>query len=356
MARQIPGVEFNEVELTVRYPSGSRITLYGADNPDALRGIGLWGVVFDEYSQQPANIFTEIIGPALSDNRGYAIWIGTPKGKNEFYRLYKQAETGIMILPDGSEQDVSADWYGLLLSATSSGIIPEDELNLWRRNMSADEFAQEYECSFDASIKGAYYSREVQTARAEGRIGQYAYDSMTPVFTVWDLGIGDATAIGFYQKQGNQIRMIDYYESMDKGLSHYVKVLREKDYIYSIHFAPHDIKNREWTSGKSRMEIARELGISFEIVPDMAIDDGINAGRMVFSRLFINAPKCATFVDYISQYHKEWDDKSGMFREKPKHDFTSHAADVHRYMAIVEGRADALVEQPEFNLYKTDFT
>lgn len=351
MARPIPGIDFNEVELTVRYPNNSKITLYGADNPDSLRGIGLWGVVFDEYSQQPSNIFTEIILPALADHNGYAIWIGTPKGKNEFYKLYRQAITGL----DKDGKDISEDWWGLLLSAGASGIISPEELELQKRNMSDDEYAQEFECSFDAAIKGAYYSSEIQRARAEGRIRAFNYDPLLPVFTVWDLGVSDATAIGFYQKVGTDILMIDYYESTDKGLNHYVKVLREKDYIYSQHYAPHDIKQREWTTGKSRQEIARDLGIYFDIVADLSIEDGINAGRMVFPRLYINEKNCSRFVDYLAQYHKEWDDKRGAFKDRPKHDFTSHAADVHRYMALVEGNAGALVQQPDFNLYNQDF-
>lgn len=351
ISRDLPGTEYNEVELKVKYLNGSIIQLYGADNPDSLRGIGLWGVVFDEYSQQPSNIFTEIIGPALSDHQGYAIWIGTPKGKNEFYRLYNQAVTG----SDKEGVDVSEDWFGLLLPASLSGIIPEAELALWKRNMSSDEFAQEYECSFDASVRGAYYSDEVQKARAEGRISGFNYDPSVPVFTVWDLGIGDATAIGFYQKVNQEVRMIDYYEMSDKGLNWFAKILRDKEYVYSRHFAPHDIKVRELGSGKSRLEIARELGINFDIVPQMDVDDGINAGRLVFPRLYINLKNCITFVDYISQYHKEWDDKKGMFKERAKHDFTSHAADVHRYMAIVESQFNNESFQEDYQLYNSSY-
>ncbi len=351
ISRIIPDVEYNEVELKVKYPNGSSVQLYGADNPDSLRGIGLWGVVFDEYSQQPSNIFTEIIGPALSDHQGYAIWIGTPKGKNEFYRLYLKAVSGF----DEDGRDISEDWYGLMLKASESKLIPEEELALWKKNMSPDEYAQEYECSFDASIKGAYYSDEIQKARNEGRVHGFNIDPAIPVFTVWDLGIGDATAIGFYQKTGNEIRMVDYYEASDKGLNWFLKILQDKGYVYSKHFAPHDIQVRELTSGKSRLEIAREMGINFEIAPKMGIDDGINAGRLVFPRMHFNSNTCLTFLDYLSQYHKMWDEKRGMFRDRPLHDFTSHAADVHRYMALIEGMADNIIEQPDFNLYKQEY-
>jgi hypothetical protein len=156
-ARVVPGVNFNESELRCDFPNGSRITLYGADNPDSLRGITLWGVIFDEYSQQPSNIWTEIISPTLSSTGGWAIWIGTPKGKNAFYRLYEDNLN-------------TPDWYAVLLKASESSILPESELAIQRANMSEDEYLQEYECSWEASIKGAYYAREMLKARNDGRI------------------------------------------------------------------------------------------------------------------------------------------------------------------------------------------
>lgn len=321
----IPQVEYNESEMTVKYPNGSRIRLFGADNPDSLRGIGLWGVVFDEYSQQPSNIFSEIIRPALSDHKGYAIWIGTPKGKNEFHRLY---ETGRM----------DPEWYARLLTVNDTDILSADELRDARKVMTEEEYNQEFLCSFDASIRGAYYAAELQKARQDGRIKPGIYDPSLLVHTVWDLGIGDPMAIGFYQRLGTELRMIDYYESTDKPLKHYVEVLSQKTYKYGRHFAPHDIAVRELSSGKSRLEMAKALGISFEITPNLPVDDGINAARLMFERLWIDETNCAFFLDAVAQYRREWDDKKGMFNEKPLHDWTSHAADVHRYAALVENQ------------------
>lgn len=326
-ARPIPRVEFNEVELTVRYPNGSRLTLYGADNPDSLRGIGLWGVVFDEYSQQPSNIFTEIIRPALADHSGYAIWIGTPKGKNDFYRLYEQAKTDI-------------DWQAILLKASDSGIISQEELDDAAKVMTEDEYAQEWECSFTAAIKGAYYAKELSEAHAANRITKVPHDRMLQVHTWWDLGIGDATAILFMQTDGLTWRLIDYYEQSGEGLADYAKELRRRadveHYNYGLHFAPHDIAVKELGSGKSRIEMAAALGIDFEIAPKLSIDDGINAVRARFNTLYIDETKCAKVVDHLSLYHKEWDDVRGEFKNKPYHDFTSHTADAVRYWAVTE--------------------
>lgn len=322
----IPGIEHMESELSVRYPNGSRITLYGADAPDRLRGMGLWGVVFDEYSQQPSKIFSEIIRPTLSDHNGYAIWIGTPKGRNEFYRMYEQAKT-------------DPERFALLLTVDDTNVIPRDEIESARRTMSPDEFSQEWYCSFDAAIKGAYYAEELRLAREQGRIGIVPHILDRKVFTVWDLGVGQALAVGFYQKIGSEMRMIDYWAGKDdEGMIQAITLIHRKPYIYEKHFAPHDIAVRETTSGVSRFETARKLGISFTLIPNLPVSDGIHAGSMLFSRLLIDEAQCRPWLDAIGQYAREWDDERGMFNDKPYHNWTSHAADVHRYAALVEKR------------------
>ena len=334
-AQPIPNIQFNESELTVKYPNGSRLTLYGADNPDSLRGIGLWGVVFDEYSQQPSNIFTEIIRPALADHSGYAIWIGTPKGKNEFYRLYAG------IGKDSKKiENFERDWLSLLLTVDDTHIISTQELDDARSIMSEDEFQQEWYCSFEAAIKGAYYAKELRETREQGRIKNIPHDKSLPVHTWWDLGIGDATAIGFFQIVGMEWRMIDYYETSGEGLAHYAQVLQKKGYIYGEHYAPHDIEVRELGSGKSRLEMASSLGIRFKVAPNIRIEDGINAVRTRFNTLWFDTDKCAYFLDALALYQKEWDDKQGQFKAHPLHDWTSHAADMLRYWAVTNFKTE----------------
>ena len=331
-SRAVPHTKFNEAEMRVDFPNGSRVTLYGADNPDSLRGITLWGVVFDEYSQQPSNIWSEIISPTLSSTKGWAVWIGTPKGKNAFYKLYEEH------LDDPL-------WYTKLLKASESGILDDEELAIQRANMSEDEYDQEYECSWQASIRGAYYAREMQQARNDGRIKHVPYDETLPVYTWWDLGVGDKTTIVFVQLVGNEVRFIDYYEATGEGFRHYAKVLKEKPYIYAKHYAPHDINVRMMgENAQTRLEIAANLGIHFETtssgnkivsaVPHISIDDGINAVRMRFSSFWIDEMKCQQLIDALTHYRKEWDDSAGMFKERPYHDWSSHAADAVRYFAV----------------------
>ncbi len=348
IARPIPGVVFNESELLIKYPNGSRLILVGSDNPDSLRGIALWGCGFDEYSQQPSNIFTEIISKALADHLGYAIFFGTPKGKNEFHRVYQNALTNDDWLVelktiDDSLRDEEGETIDNLRQA-----LEDDEKLVEQGLMTQDEFDQEWYCSFEAAIKGAYYSTEIAEARRQGRIKLVPYDKAVPVYTVSDIGVGPAFATGFYQRVGNEIHMIDFWNGSEKdGIPAFAKMVKEKPYVYGKHFAPHDIKATEQGTGKTRLETAEELGIRFEVIPDIGVDNGINAGKLMFSRLWIDETACEFWLDAIAQYHQEWDDKRGMFLPKPYHDWTSHSADLHRYAAVVEQEMDNSGQTPE---------
>jgi len=656
-SRVVPNIDYNEAELTVRYPNNSKLTLFGAEDPNRLRGLGFNGVALDEYSQQPSNIFSEVISKTLADKLGYAIWIGTPQGKNEFYRIYNESknnedflslfrtiddtlrdEEGETIdnlrvaLEDDrklvnrglmTEDEFQQEWYcfpdftpiitfnglkqikdikvgefvlthtnrwrkvlnvlireynGELIKVYSFGnyrepiictpehpiricepskqkyqwkkakdikkgefivypkiignkIISEElaEIIAWfiaegstdknrvnftlnkkevdyiadicylaqklgykvkrtynknccniriadtklvdflqtncgsgaenkkipfnliggyeklvykilingdgcriknkkevfdsfttiskilayqfqllthslgktagitkRKNQnniilgrkcdvqdsynvqvrkgglklintkysvigkidkiekenyignvynlttqydnSYTAFGREvHNCSFEASIKGSYYSKELAMARAQGRIKLVPYDKQLLVHTAWDLGVGENIAVGFFQRLHNELRLIDYWEGTnDEGISYAISIVKNKGYTYGKHFAPHDIEAKELMSGKSRKETAGSLGLEFSVVPKLSVDDGINAVRIIFPRLWISEQTCKYFIDAISQYRREWNDKMGMFNEKPLHDWTSHSADMLRYAAISE--------------------
>ena len=205
--------------------------------------------------------------------------------------------------------------------------------------MTPEEFNQEWYCSFEAPIKGAYYALEIERLRKEGRFVSTPHDPALPVFTVCDLGIGSSFAQGFYQKVNGQLRMIDFWLGSNKdGMPEMVLNLQRKQYVYGKHFAPHDIMSTDIGTGKSRLESARALGIEFEVVPRMKVDDGINAGKIIFNRLHVNSTLCEDWLDAISMYKQEFDEDANMYKPKPCHDWTSHFADVHRYMALVEDR------------------
>lgn len=318
----IPGLNINISELRIDYPNGARIRLYGAENAERMRGLYLDGVVIDEPADIDPRVWPEIIRPALSDRQGWAMWIGTPKGKNEFYTLWTKAQ---------KEQD----WFALMLKASETGLVAPGELIEARRDMTEDQYAQEFECSFDAAIIGAYYGKLMAGADADKRIARVPYEARLPVWTAWDLGIGDSTAIWFAQQSGNEVRLIDYYESSGVGLDHYVKLLKEKPYAYEEHLLPHDAEVKELGTGKSRVETLKSLELTkVRVLPAQSVEDGINAARLLIPRCWFDSEKCARGIEALRQYRAEWDDKLKTLRSRPLHDWTSHPADAFRYLAM----------------------
>lgn len=321
-AAPIPGIQPRVSDLSMNYPNSGQVRLFGADNPDSLRGLYFDGVVFDEYGLQKPNIFSEVIRPALSDRQGWALFLGTPAGKNQFYEVIQQART-------------DPSWFFAEYKASQTGIIAPEELAAARKDMTADEYAQEYECSFEASVKGAIYAAELEMARAGGRVTTVPYDPILPVDTDWDLGVGDSTAIWFSQSlRSGEVRVIDYYEQSGEGLPHYAQVLKDKGYSYGCHWAPHDIAVRELGSGRSRLETAATLGIRFSICPNIPLEDGIHAARMLFPRCYFDATRCAAGLEALQHYRRDYNTRLNEFKATPVHDWAEHGASAFRYLAV----------------------
>lgn len=320
-AAPIPGVQTNESELRVDLPNGGRVRLYGADNYERMRGIYLDGVVLDEYGDMDPRAWAEVIRPALSDREGWADFIGTPKGRNHFCEMWERAQG-------------DAEWFTQMLKASETKIVSEKELVDARKTMSEDQFEQEYECSFQAAVQGAYYGREMTQAEKDKRIAAVPWEPKIPVHTAWDLGIGDSTAIWFCQQVGKEVRLIDYYESSGVGLDHYAKELKGKPYVYGEHILPHDADVKELGTGRSRRETLESLGIRPRIIPAQSVDDGINAARLMLPRCWFEAAKCQRGIEALRQYRRDYDEKLKNFKSRPLHDWTSHAADAFRYLAM----------------------
>lgn len=318
----IPGATPHESELRIDLPRGARIRLYGADNYERLRGVYFDGVVMDEYGDMDPRAWSEVIRPALSDRKGWATFIGTPKGRNHFAKVWNDA------------QDRS-DWYSLMLKASETNLLAQEELDDAKLAMSEDQYEQEFECSFQAGVIGAYYGPQMQAAEREKRIGNVPWEPNLEVYTWWDLGMDDSTAIWFAQRSGREIRLIDYYENSGVGLEHYAKVLRDKPYVYAErgHFLPHDVEVTELSSGKSRYAFLASLGIRGTVVPLREIEDGITAVRVMLPRCWFDAVKCERGIEALRQYKREWDEKLKAFKNRPRHDWASHASDAFRYGA-----------------------
>ncbi len=330
--RNIPGVEVNKSELsiTIYRPSrGDKIKfmLLGAESPDALRGIYLDGCILDEYAQCDPIIWGQIIRPALSDRKGWGIFIGTPKGQNHFYKIFETAQ--------GLD-----NWYTKMYKASETGYVDAEELVDARATMSEAEYNQEYECDFTAAIMGSYYGKILNDLRAKDRVGDVSYDPSLPVDTHWDLGIGDTTCIWFRQKIGDSYNYIDYEEHGGEGLAFYAKLVRGKPYAYGRHVWPHDGGARELGTGKTRQETMRSLGITVEIQPKQAVDDGIQAVRNILPMSRFNAENCNRGLDALMNYQREWDSKLNMFKNKPKHDWASNGSDAFRISGL-DNRRDS---------------
>jgi len=219
--------------------------------------------------------------------------------------------------------------------ASQTGLLDADYLAQQRSLMTEDEFNQEFECSFEAAVKGAIYAKELDQARTGGRIRPLQVDPALPVLTAWDLGVGDATAIWFVQAaRGGDVRVIDYYEASGEGLPHFAKVLQDKGYLYGTHWAPHDIRVREVGSGLSRIETARKLGLRFEVAPQVTMDDGIHAARMLLPRCYFDSERTAAGVEALSHYRRAYNARLNEFTPSPVHDWASHGADAFRYLAL----------------------
>jgi len=215
--------------------------------------------------------------------------------------------------------------------------LPQAELEDAQRMMSTNQYEAEFLCSFEAAIVGAFYGQEMRRITDLERITTVDYDPMFPCHTVWDLGVGKNLAIGFYQATMNERRMIDYWEGdVTDGIQQASLMLQKKGYLYGSHFAPHDIQAKEISTGKTRLDTAREFGINFQIVPSVGVENGIDKGRLYWSKLWVDAETCSHWLDALSQYRQQWDDKKGCFIEKPVHDWTSHPVDVHRYASLVQ--------------------
>jgi hypothetical protein len=327
----------NEGELYVEFGNKARVSLFGADNADAMRGLGFNGVYLDEYGDFRPSVWGNVIRPTLSDRQGWAVFGGTPKGKNQFYDIFRTSKS-------------SADWFSFTLPASKSGLLPQSELDAARAQLSEDQYEQEYECSFEAALLGAYYGKEMVLAEKEGRIRSFELEPL-PVYTAWDLGYRDDTAIWWYQVTRGEVHVLDYYATSGSDITELCKVVLSKQYNagyqYARHWLPHDARAKTLASGgKSIVEqLAVHLGSSkLAIVPEIGVQNGIQAARQMFPRVWFHE-RCDEGLEALRQYQREYDEDKKAFKENPRHDWTSHPADAFRMMAVA-WKQD-VIEAPE---------
>jgi phage terminase large subunit len=323
----IPGVKFNESELRVDLPNGGRVRLYGADNYDRMRGIYLDGVVLDEYADMHPAAWSEVIRPALADRQGWAMFIGTPKGRNAFCDLYEKAIE-------------APDWFAMRLKASETGLIEPAELEALRREMSENEFLREMETSFDAAVDGAYFAPGLQAAENEGRICNLAADPLMTVRAYWDIGgsgaKADATAIWITQFIGREIRILDHYETRGQPLAEHLNWLRSHGWEKAQCVLPHDGASNDKVYAVSFESAIRSAEFDVRVYPNAgagAASMRIETARRLMPAMWWDRAKTKAGRDALAWYHERRDEKRGIGLG-PEHDWSSHSADAFGLMAM----------------------
>jgi hypothetical protein len=317
-------------EMSLWFANGSKYQVIGADDPDSLVGGNPVGIIFSEFAVYDSAKVWNLLRPILVENGGFAIFIFTPRGRNHAFRLLEAAKK-------------SERWFSEVLTVDDTGIVSEEDIQYERDDgMPESEVQQEFYCSFDAPLVGAYYGDLMTQAEKDGRITTVPWEMNHPVTTFWDLGMRDATCIWFYQRVAGQHRMIDFLYSSDVGLDHYVRLLKEKKYIYERHLVPHDAKVRELgvRDGRARIDSARLLGLNMELVPDIGLGDGINATRILIPKLWFDREKCELGIEGLKSYtrakSRELVDPNGnpVYTEAPAKGWPNHPADALRMGAV----------------------
>jgi phage terminase large subunit len=313
----------NDNEMKVTFKNGSVYQVVGSDEPDRLVGANPVGVVFSEYSISDPRAW-DYVRPILAENEGWAIFIYTPRGQNHGWDLFNMAAK-------------NPKWFCQKLGVTDTKAVPKEVIEDDRNSgMPEEMIQQEYECSFEAPLIGAYYASGITKAYKDGRVTKVPYDPILDVHTAWDLGMDDATTIWFFQyyERDNTIRVLDYLEQSGEGLLYYAKELQKKPYRYGKHFFPFDVNVREMATGKTRLQTLREIGIKADVVPKLDLHDGIDAVRNMLGRVWFDETNCARGLQALKEYRKEWDEKRKCFSNSPLHDWASHGADAFRQLAL----------------------
>lgn len=321
----------NDNEMFIRFKNGSTWQVIGSDRYDGLVGAGVAGVSFSEWALCNPSSWG-YIRPMMQENNGWAAFITTPRGKNHAHSMYQMAKD-------------NPTWFAEVSSVHHTGALSPEALEeslkeytaLYGEDIGQAMMAQEYECSFNAAILGAFYAREMVAVRNEGRIDEIEAMPGQPVHRAWDIGVRDDTSIWWFQVVGGQPFILDCYSASGAGVDHYAEVIAkrrdEHGWIDGTDFVPHDARVKEWGTGRTRVETMQQLGLKPEVVPQAGLMDGINATRRTIPRCVFH-PRTEDGISALEQYRREWDDDKKIFKANPLHDHNSHLADAFRYLAM----------------------
>jgi len=331
-------IEIRESDLSVKLPNGAIIALYGSDNPDALRGLYFDGLVVDEFGDCRPSLWAEVLLPTLADRKGWCVFIGTPKGRNQFYKFYEISKK-------------SPEWFSLTLDAESSGLLDPGELAQLKEQMSDAQYDQEMMVSFTAALLGTFYATLIAKVEANQQVSDnVTYDPQFPVNVTADIGFSDSTVLWFYQERPDGIAIIDCEEAHGQPLSYYFDLLDQKPYTYDTIFLPHDARAKSLQTGKSTIEQFiehfRNSGTKLDIAPNLKVQHGIDAVRMILPYCHFNRTNCELGIEALRTYRRKFDEVNKVYHDHPLHSWESDFADSFRYLALCANKKRLKAPEP----------
>lgn len=343
----------NEQEMFIRFKNGSTWQLVGSDRFNSLVGAGVAGVTFSEFALANPSAWG-YIRPMIEENDGWATFITTPRGRNHAKSLYDMAK---------ADMAKGGRWFAEISSVHDTGALSPEQIEeslgeyvaLYGEDIGRAQFEQEYDCSFNAAILGAFYGREMAKVRAEGRLdAELEAIEDQAVHRAWDIGVRDDTSIWWFQVVGTQVFILDCYTANGVGVDHYATVIRnrgeERGWADGKDYVPHDAKVKEWGTGRTRVETMRSLGLNPEVVPLAGKLDGINAVRQTLPLCVFHTRCEDEGIAALETYRREWDDDKKAFKQSEVHDWSSHLADAFRYLAMAWRKAWESKPRPIANI------
>jgi hypothetical protein len=339
----------NSQQMKLTLKNGSFLQVVGSRDVDRLVGTNPVGIVFSEWSLQDPKA-RGYLNPILKENGGWAIYNYTPRGNNHAKKFHELAQN-------------DPAYKSFTITVDETKIFSPEELeqirNEYIREYGDDGlFRQEYYCSFETPVQGSYYGSLITMAEQEGRIGEYKHIQGQGVYTAWDLGASDSTAIWFYQKEGMSYRFIDYYETHGAGMQHFADVLIKKGYDYIAHYLPHDAENKVQARDVmaiSRKKMLEEIGIqNIKIAPKVGVLDGIQKVRSVLPLCKFDSENCERGLACLKEYHQSWSEKNRNWSDLPEHDWSSHGADAFRYFAVSDVNEEPFIDPNIGRVFEVD--
>jgi phage terminase large subunit len=331
----------DEQKMFIKFKCGSTWQIIGSDRYDATVGAGVAGIVYSEWALANPSAWA-YHRPMLEENNGWAAFITTPRGRNHAKSMYDMAKA-------------NKKWFAEISSVHQTGALSAEQLDetireyvaLYGEDVGRAQFEQEYLCSFNAAILGAFYAREMLAVRSENRIGEFEAVEGKPVHTAWDIGVRDDTSIWWFQVVGARLLILDVYSTSGVGVDHYAEICHSKPWPRGNDYVPHDAKVKEWGTGRTRTEQMRSHGLNPVLVPLATKMDGIQAVRTTLPLCRFHSRCEERGIAALEQYRREWDDEKKCFRASEVHDWTSHFADAYRYLALAWRSAPVVIEEPK---------